>query len=93
MTTMSGMFAETIVANPDMSLWDFSSVTTLTNFINSCDGLSVVNYSNALIQLDATSPLNNQSPGTVNQNYNAGAAAAHAALLGDGWTLTDNGQI
>jgi len=100
-TTFNSMFNAATSANPDVSTWDFQSInstfSSMSNIFNN-SGISVANYDNALIQIDAQATLhskNGYNMGTINQNYTiATSGAARANLVGPlGWSITDNGGI
>lgn len=53
--------------------------------------LSTADYSAILIYIEANNPNNNVTFHGGSSKYNAGAAAARAALVSRGWTITDGG--
>ncbi|MCB9090913.1 MAG: BspA family leucine-rich repeat surface protein, partial [Halobacteriovoraceae bacterium] len=88
-TNMSYMFKNAANTNPDMSSWNVGNVTNMTEMLNG-SGISVVNYSNLLIQAEATSSQNGVVLDAAGKCYNTSAVAARADLTGThSWTITD----
>lgn len=88
---MYRLFYSADIANPDMSSWNFANVTDMSQMFTAVT-LPTVTYSNLLNRINATSTkLNITLDGGASTEYNAGAAAARANLISDGWTITDGG--
>lgn len=103
-TTMASMFFQNTVFNKDISLWNFKGLNALANFdsfMTSATGFSRTNYNALLIALNTykSSSTPNNGPyradlrPTFGATYTASsaAAAARAALVTFGWTITDGG--
>jgi len=103
-TTMASMFFQNTVFNKDISLWNFKGLNALANFdsfMTSATGFSRTNYNALLISLNTykSSSTPNNGPyradlrPTFGATYTASsaAAAARAALVTFGWTITDGG--
>lgn len=86
----SRIFSGASSADPDVSNWDFSNTISIVGIFGSSN-ISIENYSNALVQIELTSTAVNLDLGTIPSQYNSSASAARAALLADGWTITDDG--
>ena len=90
-TDMSSVFHDATVANPDIDGWSFTSATTLTDIIAG-SGISVQNYSDLLLGLDANWMVHPQTL-TSPVTYIAGGdvEAARTSLLADpkNWTIND----
>jgi hypothetical protein len=83
------MFYRAYPADPDLSNWNFANVTAIGSFVAQM-GISNLNYTNFLIQLEATTL---QSGVTMisGAQYQAAASTARANLIGAGWSITDGG--
>ncbi len=90
-TNMVSAFAFCTLFNQDLSLLNVSAVTGMTSMFAGSNSLSTANYSAMLIAWEGKPHQNNVVAHFGNAKYNAGAAAAHQALLDDGWTITDGG--
>ena len=93
-TDMSSMFEGATNADPDVSHWDVSKVTDMTNMFNS-SGLSTENYDAFLINLanNNTSVEDVILGATGIQYSNDDAKTAQDTLVDDrGWTITDAGD-
>ena len=96
-TDMTSMFEGATNANPDVSNWDFSSVTDIgmTNMFNS-SGLSTENYDAFLINLAGHDPaVDGVTLGALGIYYSSDdAKMARDTLLADdrSWTITDGGD-
>ena len=84
--------------NQDISGWDFSSVTDLSNFLTNTPSFSQANYDALLIrwaeQADVAGGILQNITTTVAANYTLGGAAeaARTALVNThGWTISDSG--
>ena len=90
---MYGMFINSNTADPDMSAWDFSSVTNLIYMFTNTS-ISTGNYDNLLIRLDTTAGSGLTLDAGTSQYTSGGAAAtARANLVSDSWTINDGGSI
>jgi hypothetical protein len=93
---MSWMFYNAPSADPDMSTWNFSSVTNYGNFLAG-SGISTTNYDAFLNRLNAqriTHSLTGRAIGYIPSTYTTSVSgAARTALLANGWTFTDDGGI
>ena len=107
-TTMSNMFDRATGYTQDLSYLDINSIPNGHNFNNFLSGTSITteNYSRTLISFaNQVNTLNKPTGCTMNNgvltynNTNYGGspysdgAAARAALVSSGWTITDGGQI
>ena len=93
-TDMTSMFEGATAANPDVSNWDVSKVTNMTNLFNS-SGLSTANYDAFLINLaDNNASVENVTLGATGiYYYSDDAKTARNTLESDrGWTITDGGD-
>ena len=93
-TDMTSMFEGATDANPDVSNWDVSKVTDMTNLFNS-SGLSTANYDAFLINLaDNNASVENVILGATGiYYYSDDAKTARDTLESDrGWTITDGGD-
>ncbi len=89
---MSYMLYFALVFNQDLSAWDINSVTEMLSMFSGANALSTANYSAMIIAWEGKPHQNNVTAHFGDATYNAGAAAARAALdPGDGWTITDGG--
>jgi len=91
-TLMDSMFRDAASFDEDLSGWDITGVTNMTSmFLNVT--LSTANYSAILIGWEGQVEQPNVTFSGGNSLYSAGAAAtARAALVTNGWTITDGGQ-
>ena len=88
---MSNMFSDTYNANPDMSSLDFSSVTNMSGMFTD-SSLSEVNYTNLLIQLEATSHKTDVILNVGTTRYQSNAIGARSVLVNNrGWKIMDGG--
>ncbi|HNP97321.1 MAG TPA: BspA family leucine-rich repeat surface protein, partial [Cyclobacteriaceae bacterium] len=91
---MRQMFRNASSFDQNLGGWDFSNLSgnDLINFLNN-SGLSVTNYDNLLIGLDAQiASLSTTISNFGAQNiYYCGGESARAALLAHGWTFDDGG--
>ena len=76
----------------DFSNWDYSSVTNMTDFLTGTS-ITTDDYSALLNRITATSAATGVTLGGGTNTYNAGASASRATLVGNGWTITDGGQV
>ena len=93
-TDMTSMFEGATRANPDVSNWDVSKVTDMTNLFNS-SGLSTANYDAFLINLaDNNASVESVTLGATGiYYYSDDAKTARDTLESDrGWTITDGGD-
>ena len=95
MTSMNSMFRGATGLNPSLKGWDFSGITASAGLENAFKGVnfSLTSYSTLLIELDATLP--DEVTSTLSfpsAMYHAGATAPRAALVSDGWAITDGGE-
>lgn len=96
-TSMTGMFRGATNFHQDISMWDFNKDAVLGLFLN-----GVVNYppqylSNLYIKFSQVfigvgrTAIKNLNVG--NNKYTSAGASARAALIADGWSITDGGMI
>ncbi len=90
-TAMINMFSGATSFDQDIGGWDITSALNLSNmFLNIT--LSTANYDALLIGWEAQAEQPNVTFHGGNSTYSAGAAAtARAALVTNGWTITDGG--
>ena len=92
-TNMFYMFGYATSFDQDINLWNITLVTDMTNMFISVT-LSTANYDALLIGWEAQVEQPNVTFSGGNSKYSAGAAAtARAALVANGWTITDGGQV
>jgi surface protein len=90
-TSMSYMFNDAIAFNQNIGGWNISSIINASNMFTGVT-LSTTNYSNLLIGWQGQTHPSSITFHGGNSKYSAGAAAtARAALVTDGWTITDGG--
>ena len=92
-TNMYYMFYNSPSVNPDTSSWSFAGNPNMTNmFRGNLSSMTNLNYSNYLIAVEATTP--NGSNKRIDANtleYQPAAVTARGNLIGNGWTINDNG--
>ncbi len=97
-TTMQAMFQNCTAFNQDISSWNFNKNVILQDFMagKSSANYSAVYYSNFLnklatcvIGVGRTQTNKNLNMGTI--KYDSSGASARAALVADGWIITDGG--
>jgi hypothetical protein len=77
----------------DLSSWDITNVTSMTNMFNGCT-LSTTNYDAILIGWEAQGPQSGVIFHAGNSTYTSGGAAeaARNSLINTyGWSITDGG--
>ncbi len=85
------MFENATSFDQNLGGWDFSNLSLAVNMFNN-SGLSVANYDNLLIGLDAQIGSLNTSVNFGAQNvFYCSADTERAALIALGWTITDGG--
>ena len=89
-TNMSSMFRQAPMAQPDMTQWNFRNVTKMSHML---EGLTLPTtiYSSLLNQIHITSQQNDISLHGGNSKYNSSAIDARSALIGRGWSISDDG--
>ena len=91
-TDMSVMFYSTTSFDQNLGGWDITQVTSMLNMFTNVT-LSTANYSAILIGWEGQVEKPNVTFHGGNSLYSAGAATtARAALVTNGWTITDGGQ-
>lgn len=95
-TNMSLMFYYASAFNQDISKWNFNKEVELgMNFLVGAIAFSIENYDKLLIKLasiDWTGRVAAKVIGTSSK-YSSAASSARAALVADGWTITDDGLV
>ena len=81
------------LTDPAINNWDITSVTDATKFMSGAKALSTAVYDATLIAWEAQAEQPNVVIHFDASKYTAGgaAAAARAALVANGWTITDGG--
>jgi len=94
LTNVGRLMLNAVVADVDISLWDFSNIGS-ANFMMDGSSFGTVNYDKALISLDAQSVTQNLNIGFGSAQYSPGAAttARTSLVVNDLWTITDGGPI
>lgn len=94
-TSMYFMFFDCLAFDQNMSSWDITSVTNMDGMFSGVIGvtLSTPNYDALLVGWEAQVEQPNVIFHAGNSKYTGGgaAAAARAALVANGWTITDGG--
>jgi len=92
-STMGSMFLYCSAFNQDLSGFNISSLTSAASmFLYS--PFSTANYDLLLVSWQSQAHNNNVSLSAGSAKYSAGApATARAALIADGWTITDGGPV
>lgn len=91
-TTMVSTFRNATAFEQDISSWDITSLTGAADMFTNVT-LTTAHYSALLIGWEAQAENPNVTFHGGNSKYSAGAAAtARAALVANGWTITDGGQ-
>ncbi len=93
-TNMSNMFNNCTSLGPlTISGWNISSLTVATSFMsNAANALTQTEYEAALVAWEAQTEQPNVEIHFGDATYTAGSAAtARAALVANGWTITDGG--
>lgn len=90
-SNMYWMFYLTTSFDQDISSWDITSLTNATNMFFGVT-LSTANYDALLIGWEAQAENPNVTFGAGNSKYSSHeAVGARAALIANGWTITDGG--
>jgi hypothetical protein len=89
-TDMSYMLNNCTLFNQDLSFLNISNVAHMTFMLNGCSSWSNSHYSDALIAWQAK-PHKNSVDFKCVSKYEASAAAARTALIGDLWAISDGG--
>lgn len=84
-----------LLTDPEINNWNIGLVTNATGFMNSAKALSTSVYDATLIAWQGQSHQNNVVVDFDASKYTAGGAAAtaRAALVSDGWGITDGGSV
>ena len=96
-TSLNATFQDQKTINQDISVWDYSSVTNMVNFMNGKGSeYNPLFMDNLYIKLDqdlvfANMVFPNISFGTI--NYTSAGAAARASLVSKGFIITSGGEI
>lgn len=97
---MREMFQNALLFDQDISGWEFNKNVRLNNFMTGKTSANYksVHYDNLLIKWAATfigtgRTQKDKNIGMGSIKYSSAASAARAALIADGWTITDGGQI
>ena len=90
---MGYMFYSATDFNQDISAWNVSSVTTMTNML-SRSSLSTVNYDALLFSWSAQALQSNVNFGVGSTEYSAASQAARDILTSapNNWNITDGGE-
>lgn len=91
---MNNMFGNCWVFDQDLTAWKFHKEVQLIDFISN-SGMSASNYDKLLKNLKNTDFAGRANPkilGAANVRYSSAGASDRAALVADGWTITDAGQ-
>ena len=90
---MSAMFVNNDSFNQDISGWDISKVTNMAYFLANNTALTTANYDALLIAWEGQTEQADVVFHAGDATYTGGgtAATARAALVTNGWTITDGG--
>jgi surface protein len=99
--TMADMFFQAFSFNQDISNWNFRGINATANldrFMTSATAFSTTNYNALLISMNnnkSSAPYRSDLRPGFSATYTASsaAAAARAALVTYGWTITDGGTV
>ena len=93
-SVLESMFQGCSSLDPDIRNWQIQNVGNM-NFFASGSAFGTTNYDAALINFDALALQNSVNAHFGNAQYSAGAPATARAniISGDGWTITDGGQV
>jgi len=92
-TDLFGMFSTCYAMESNMPLVDdITLVTRATNMYHLLD-IGTAKYTQMLIDWNAQSHQSNVTFSAGVTTYTSGATAARAALVSDGWTITDGGLV
>lgn len=89
-TTASLVFSGAVSYDQDLGGMSIASITGMVSFLSGVT-MSTENYSNTLIGFESQPHQDNVVFHGGNSTYNAAGATARAALIADGWTITDGG--
>lgn len=96
-TSMDGMFRGATNFHQDISAWNFNKDVVLGLFLNAVVNYPPQYYSNLLMKFQSkfigTGRTAIKWLNVGNNKYNASGASARAALVADGWDITDGGMI
>jgi surface protein len=96
-TTMFNTFSRAQSFNQDISSWNIESVTNMRDMFEDFFGptaFSTANYDLLLVGWESQTENPNVLFHAHTAKYSAGApATARAALIANGWTITDGGQV
>ena len=98
---MNDMFFQAFTFNKDISNWNFKGINATANldrFMSSATAFSTTNYNALLISMNnnkSSAPYRSDLRPGFSATYTASsaAAAARAALVTYGWTITDGGTV
>lgn len=98
---MNDMFFQAYSFNKDISNWNFKGINATANldrFMSSATAFSTINYNALLISINnnkSSAPYRSDLRPGFSATYTASsaAAAARAALVTYGWTITDGGTV
>jgi hypothetical protein len=99
--TMTDMFFQAYSFNRDISNWNFRGINATANldrFMTSATAFSTANYNALLVSMNnnkSSAPYRSDLRPGFSATYTASsaAAAARAALVTYGWTITDGGTV
>ena len=80
----------------DISGWDITNVTDMTNFMHANTAFSTANYDALLVAWEAQTPQSNISVSFGDAQYTSGSSAetARTSLINTyNWTITDGGAV
>lgn len=81
--------------DPDIDNWNIGSLTNASGFMSGTNPMSTALYDRVLIAWEGQTHNNNVTVHFGSSTYTAGGAAAtaRAALVADGWNITDGGSV
>lgn len=87
----SQMFINASIANPDMTNWNMTAITDMTNILSN-SGISTVNYDAALSAWSLQTLNNNVPIGATNVSYCNSVTERQSIISTYGWVFTGDAE-